>query len=130
MAAKVSKVIVTCAVTGAIHTPSMSPALPLTPDEIAEQAIAAAQAGAAILHLHARNPADGSPTGDPNVFAQFLPQIAERTDAVINLTTGGSPEMTVEDRLAAALRFRPGMCSLKMGSMHFWMHPIADQNKQ
>ena len=129
-AGKRNKVIVTCAVTGAIHTPSMSPALPLTPQEIAEQAIAAAQAGAAILHLHARKPSDGSPTGDPAVFAQFLPQIAERTDAVINLTTGGSPEMTVEERLAAALRFKPEMCSLNMGSMNFSMHPAADKIKE
>ena len=125
-----NKVIVTCAVTGAIHTPSMSPSLPLTPREIADQAIAAAQAGAAILHLHARNPSDGSPTGDPEVFAQFLPEIAARTDAVINLTTGGSPEMTVEDRLAAALRFKPEMCSLNMGSMNFSMHPAADKIKE
>lgn len=124
-----SKVIVTCAVTGAIHTPSMSPALPISPAEIAQQAVDAAQAGAAILHLHARNPADGSPTGDPGVFAQFLPAIKERTDAVINLTTGGSPEMTVEERLAAALRFKPEMCSLNMGSMNFSMHPVADKMK-
>ena len=124
-----TKVIITCAVTGAIHTPSMSAALPLTPQEIATQAIEAAQAGAAILHLHARNPEDGSPTGDPRVFAQFLPAIKEATDAVINLTTGGSPEMTVEDRLAAALRFKPEMCSLNMGSMNFSMHPAADKIK-
>jgi uncharacterized protein (DUF849 family) len=124
-----AKVIITCAVTGAIHTPSMSAALPLTPQEIATQAIEAAQAGAAILHLHARNPEDGSPTGDPRVFAQFLPAIKEQTDAVINLTTGGSPEMTVEDRLAAALRFKPEMCSLNMGSMNFSMHPAADKIK-
>jgi uncharacterized protein (DUF849 family) len=122
-----TKVIITCAVTGAIHTPSMSPALPLTPQDIATQAVDAAEAGAAILHLHARNPEDGSPTGDPRVFAQFLPAIKERTDAVINLTTGGSPEMTVEDRLAAALRFKPEMCSLNMGSMNFSMHPVADK---
>lgn len=125
-----NKVIITCAVTGAIHTPSMSRALPITPEEIAEQAVAAAQAGAAILHLHARNPVDGSPTGDPEVFAKFLPAIKERTDAVINLTTGGSPEMTVEDRLAAAIRFKPEMCSLNMGSMNFSMHPIAEKIKQ
>jgi uncharacterized protein (DUF849 family) len=123
------KVIITCAITGAIHTPSMSPALPITPADIADQAVAAAQAGAAILHLHARNPADGSPTGDPDVFAQFLPAVKERTDAVINLTTGGSPEMSVEQRLAAALRFKPEMCSLNMGSMNFAMHPVADKIK-
>jgi uncharacterized protein (DUF849 family) len=130
MSKSTNKVIVTCAVTGAIHTPSMSPALPISPEEIAEQAVAAAKAGAAILHLHARNPKDGSPTGDPDVFAKFLPAIKERTDAVINLTTGGSPEMTVEERLAAALRFKPEMCSLNMGSMNFSMHPIADKIKE
>lgn len=129
MSKSTSKVIITCAVTGAIHTPSMSAALPISPEEIADQAVAAAEAGAAILHLHARNPADGSPTGDPDVFARFLPAIKERTDAVINLTTGGSPEMTVEDRLAAALRFKPEMCSLNMGSMNFSMHPVADKIK-
>ena len=125
-----NKVIVTCAVTGAIHTPTLSPALPYRPQDIADQAIAAAQAGAAILHLHARNPEDGSPTGDPNVFAQFLPAIHEQTDAVINLTTGGSPEMTVEDRLAAALRFQPEMCSLNMGSMNFSFHLMGSKVEQ
>jgi len=123
------KVIITCAVTGAIHTPTLSDALPYTPQDIAQQAVEAAQAGAAILHLHARNPEDGSPTGDPDVFAQFLPAIGERTDAVINLTTGGSPEMTVEQRLAAALRFRPEMCSLNMGSMNFSMHLMGSKVK-
>jgi len=119
MAKTSNKVIITCAVTGAIHTPTLSAALPYTPADIAQQAIAAAKAGAAILHLHARNPQDGSPTGDPTVFAQFLPQIHAASDAVINLTTGGSPDMTVEQRLAAALRFQPEMCSLNMGSMNF-----------
>lgn len=125
-----NKVIVTCAVTGAIHTPTLSPALPYRPQDIADQAIAAAQAGAAILHLHARNPEDGSPTGNPDIFAQFLPAIHEQTDAVINLTTGGSPEMTVEDRLAAALRFRPEMCSLNMGSMNFAFHLMGSKVEQ
>ncbi len=120
-----NKVIITCAVTGAIHTPTLSDALPFKPADIAQQAIDAARAGAAILHLHARNPADGSPTGDPDVFAQFLPRIHAETDAVINLTTGGSPEMTVEQRLAAALRFRPEMCSLNMGSMNFAFHGMT-----
>jgi uncharacterized protein (DUF849 family) len=123
--AKSNKVIITCAVTGAIHTPTLSDALPYTPADIAQQAVDAAKAGAAILHLHARNPADGSPTGDPNVFAQFLPVIKEQCDAVINLTTGGSPEMTVEQRLAAALRFQPEMCSLNMGSMNFSFHGMG-----
>ena len=100
MAAKSDKVIITCAVTGAIHTPTMSDALPVTPDQIAEQAIGAAEAGAAILHLHARNPQDGRPTGDPAVFMQFLPRIKQATDAVVNITTGGSPTMAVEERLA------------------------------
>jgi uncharacterized protein (DUF849 family) len=125
MAKASSKVIITCAVTGAIHTPTLSAGLPYTPADIARQAIDAANAGAAILHLHARNPQDGSPTGDPNVFAQFLPQIHASTDAVINLTTGGSPDMTVEQRLAAALRFQPEMCSLNMGSMNFAFHGMA-----
>lgn len=124
------KVIITCAVTGAIHTPALSAALPYTPSDIARQAIDAANAGAAILHLHARKPETGEPTGDPEVFAQFLPQIKDASDAVINLTTGGSPEMTVEERLAAALRFRPEMCSLNMGSMNFSMHPIAGKVKE
>jgi uncharacterized protein (DUF849 family) len=125
MAKASNKVIITCAVTGAIHTPTLSPGLPFTPVDIAAQAIAAARAGAAILHLHARNPTDGSPTGDPDVFAQFLPEIHASTDAVINLTTGGSPDMTVEQRLAAALRFKPEMCSLNMGSMNFSFHGMT-----
>jgi 3,5-dioxohexanoate:acetyl-CoA acetone transferase len=123
--AKPHKVIITCAVTGAIHTPTLSGALPYTPADIARQAIEAARAGAAILHLHARNPHDGSPTGSPDVFAQFLPEIHRSCDAVINLTTGGSPDMSVEQRLAAALRFKPEMCSLNMGSMNFAFHGMA-----
>ena len=99
-----SKVIIACAITGGIHTPTMSDALPCTPSEIAEQAIAAAEAGASILHLHARDPEDGRPTPDPDVFMQFLPRIKQSTDAVINITTGGSLNMTVEDRLAAPLQ--------------------------
>ncbi len=125
MAKPTNKVIITCAVTGAIHTPTLSAGLPYTPADIARQAIDAARAGAAILHLHARNPADGSPTGNPDVFAEFLPEIHAATDAVINLTTGGSPEMTVEQRLAAALRFQPEMCSLNMGSMNFAFHGMT-----
>jgi uncharacterized protein (DUF849 family) len=114
-----SKIIISCAVTGSAHTPTMSDALPITPSEIAEQSIAAAEAGAAILHLHARIPETGAPTGDPDVYAQFLPIIRQRTDAVINITTGGSATMTVKDRLAAAARFKPEMCSLNMGSINF-----------
>ena len=125
MAKPTNKVIITCAVTGAIHTPTLSDALPFKPADIAQQAVDAAKAGAAILHLHARNPQDGSPTGDPEVFNQFLPVIKSQTDAVINLTTGGSPEMSVEQRLAAALRFKPEMCSLNMGSLNFSFHPMA-----
>lgn len=118
-------VIVTCAVTGAIHTPSMSPHLPLTPQAIAEQAIDAFEAGAAILHLHARDPRDGRPTADPEVFAQFLPVIRSATDAIVNITSGGSTKMSLEERLAPPLRFKPEMASLNMGSMNFSIHPAA-----
>jgi uncharacterized protein (DUF849 family) len=120
-----NKVIVSCAITGAIHTPTLSDALPYKPSDIARQAIEAAEAGAAILHLHARNPDDGSPTGNPAVFREFLPIIHAGTDAVINLTTGGSPEMSPEERLAAALEFSPEMCSLNMGSMNFAFHSMG-----
>lgn len=118
------KVIITCAVTGSIHTPTMSPNLPFTPQEIAEQGIAAAKAGAAILHLHARDPNDGRPTADPDVFMQFLPKIKAECDAVINITTGGSSAMTLEQRLAAPLLAQPEMCSLNMGSMNFGLFPM------
>ncbi|MDB5572301.1 MAG: prokaryotic protein of unknown function [Hyphomicrobiales bacterium] len=124
---KSNKVIITCAVTGSIHTPTMSDALPLTPDEIAQQAIAAAEAGAAILHLHARDPKDGRPTPDPKVFMEFLPRIKQNCDAVVNITTGGGITMTVEERLAAPLLASPEMCSLNMGSMNFALHPLADR---
>lgn len=119
------RVIISCAVTGSVHTPSMSPHLPLTPDQIAEQAIEAAAAGAAILHLHARDPSDGRPTADPAVFDAFVPRIRDATDAVINITTGGSTRMTLEERLAYPLRAQPEMCSLNMGSMNFSIHPAA-----
>lgn len=121
-AVKSRKVIITCAVTGSVHTPSMSPHLALTPDQIAEQAIEAARAGAAVLHLHARNPADGRPTPDPAVFDQFVPRIAAATNAIINITTGGSVSMTLDDRLAYPLRAAPELCSLNMGSMNFAFH--------
>jgi len=117
------KVVITCAVTGSIHTPSMSPHLPITPDEIVEAAVGAAEAGAAIVHLHARDPADGRPTPDPDVFMQFLPRIKQACGAVINVTTGGGPSMTVQERLAAAYRAEPEMCSLNMGSMNFGLFP-------
>ena len=125
-----NKVVISCAVTGAMHTPTMSDALPLTPAEIAEHSIAAAEAGAAIIHLHARVPETGEPTGNPDVFAQFLPVIKQRTDAVINITTGGSPTMSVQDRLAGAVRFQPEMCSLNMGSMNFAIFPAAKRITQ
>jgi len=124
------KVIISCAITGAMHTPTMSDALPITPARIAAESLEAAAAGAAIIHLHARKAADGEPTGNPDVFAQFLPEIHHRTDAVINLTTGGSPTMSVADRLAAALRFKPEMCSLNMGSMNFAIFPAATRIDQ
>lgn len=120
-----AKVIISCAVTGSAHTPTMSPALPVTPEEIAEQSLAAVRAGAAILHLHARVPEDGRPTGDPDVYARFLPIIRQQTDAVINITTGGAATMSVQDRLAAAVRFQPEMCSLNMGSLNFAFFPAA-----
>jgi uncharacterized protein (DUF849 family) len=125
-----NKVIISCAITGAMHTPTMSDALPITPQEIADQSIAAAEAGAAIIHLHARVPETGEPTGSPDVYARFLPVIKQRTDAVINLTTGGSPAMSVQDRLAGALRFKPEMCSLNMGSMNFAIYPAANRITQ
>src|SRR5882762_4255720 len=122
-----SKVIISCAVTGAVHTPTMSPHLPITPQEITRQAIEAAQAGAAVLHLHARDPRTGKPTPNPDVFMQFLPQIAEATDAVVNITTGGGQGMSLDDRLAAPLRASPELCSLNMGSMNFGMYPMISR---
>ena len=121
------KVIVTCAVTGAIHTPSMSPHLPVTPDEIAENAIAAAEAGATVIHLHARDPQTGRPTQAPGAFQDFLPRIKQNTAAVINLTTGGSPHMTIEERLRPAAHFKPEVASLNMGSMNFGLFPMLDR---
>jgi uncharacterized protein (DUF849 family) len=130
MAAKGNnKIIISCAVTGAIHTPTMSEHLPYTPEDIAAQAIGAAEAGAAILHLHARNPSTGAPTPDPAVFMQFLPVIKQATDAVINITTGGGLDMTVEQRLEGPRALRPEMCSLNMGSMNFGIFPLADRYK-
>ncbi len=117
--AKKTKVIISCAITGAIHTPTMSPHLPVTPDEIAEQSIAAAEAGAAVIHLHARDPKDGRPTGDPEVFMKFLPRIKQNTNAIVNITTGGGLGMTMDERIAAARRAAPEIASLNMGSMNF-----------
>ncbi len=118
-------VVITCAITGAIHTPTMSDALPYTPEDIAAQAIAASEAGAAILHLHARRPHDGGVTIDPEAFAAFLPRIRQSTDAVVNISTGGSLTNSIDERIAPALRFSPEMCSLNMGSMNFSFHPLA-----
>ena len=120
-------VIITCAVTGAIHTPTMSPHLPITPDEIASEAIAAAEAGAAILHLHARNPETGQPDQTPEAFARFLPRIKQATDAVVNITTGGSPYMKVEERVRPATTFKPEVASLNMGSMNFGLFHLLDK---
>lgn len=124
------KIIITCAVTGSVHTPSMSPHLPITPDQIAEQAIAAAEAGAAVLHLHARDPQDGRPSFDPAVYRQFLPRIHAATDAVINLTTGGSHTMTLEQRLAGALDISAEMASCNMGSMNFGFFPVLEKMRE
>ena len=122
-----NKVIITCAVTGAIHTPTMSPHLPITPDEIADASIGAWEAGASIIHLHARNPEDGSPTPDPDVFMEFLPRVKQATDAVVNISTGGGHGMTVQQRLGAAVKASPEMTSLNMGSMNFGLFPILDK---
>ena len=122
--ARRGKVIISCAVTGSIHVPSQSPHLPLTPAQIAENAIGAAEAGAAIVHLHARDPETGRPMPDPDVFARFLPQIKENSNVVINITTGGGHGMTVEERTRAANRFEPELCSLNMGSMNFGLFPL------
>src|SRR5437016_13302518 len=124
------KVVITCAVTGSIHTPTMSPYLPLTPDEVARDAIAAAEAGAAILHLHARDPKDGRPTPDPDVFMQFLPRIKQATNAVVNITTGGGHGMTLDERLAAPLRAKPEVCSMNVGSMKFGLYAVVDRYKE
>jgi uncharacterized protein (DUF849 family) len=125
MAAPADKVIVSCAVTGCVHTPTRSAYLSITPDQIAEQAIEAAEAGATILHLHARDPLDGRPTADPTVFDQFVPRIAAATDAVLNITIGGSMRMTLDERLAYPLQAKPEMCSLSMGLMNSAVDPAA-----
>ena len=125
-----NKVIITCAVTGAIHTPSMSPYLPVTPEEIADAAVGAAEAGAAVVHLHARNPVDGRPDQSPEAFGRFLPQIKQRTGAVVNLTTGGGPGMLVAERVKPSAVFKPEVASLNMGSMNFGLYPMLNRFKE
>lgn len=125
-----NKVIITCAVTGAIHTPSMSPHLPVSGEEIAQAAIGAAQAGAAIVHLHARRPQDGAPSQDPALFAAFLPKIKADTDVVINITTGGAPTMLVAERLQPVARYQPEVASLNMGSMNFGLYGMLARVKE
>ena len=124
------KVVITCAVTGAIHTPSMSPFLPVTPQEIIDDGIKAFEAGASILHLHARDPENGRPTQDPEMFRKFLPQLKQATSAVLNLTTGGSPHMTVAERMRPAAELKPEVASLNMGSMKFGLYPMLNRFKE
>ena len=116
---KSDKVIITCAVTGSIHTPTMTPHLPITPDQITAEAIAAAEAGAAMLHLHARDPETGKPDQNPELFRQFMPRIKQQTDAILNITTGGGLGMSLEDRLAPTKALKPEVCSMNMGSINF-----------
>jgi uncharacterized protein (DUF849 family) len=123
------KVIITCAVTGSIHTPTMTPYLPITPDEVAQASIGAAEAGAAIIHLHARDPKDGKPTPSPEMFMQFLPRIKQNTDAVLNITTGGGHGMTLQERMAGALKAKPEMATCNMGSMNFGLYPMLNRYK-
>ena len=130
MSASQSKVIVTCAVTGSVHTPTMTPYLPVTPAEIATSALGAAQAGASIIHLHVRDPENGRPSADPKLYFEALEQIKGKTDAVINITTGGSQDMTVDDRLKAPLALSPEMASLNLGTMNFGLFPLIDKHKE
>jgi uncharacterized protein (DUF849 family) len=125
--AKPAKVIISCAITGAIHTPSMSPHLPVTPDEIAASAIGAAEAGAAVVHLHARDAESGRPVQTPEAFMQFLPRIKQQSNAVINITTGGAPRMTLEDRVRPAATLKPELASLNMGSINFGLYPMLNR---
>jgi len=130
MASAQGKVIITCAVTGAIHTPSMSPFLPISAQQIADEAVAAAEAGAAIVHLHARDPADGRPSQNVGLFLEFLPEIRQRSNVVINITTGGAPTMSVEERLQPALHLKPEIASLNMGSMNFGLYEMLKRYKE
>jgi len=125
-----SNVIITCAITGSVHTPSMSPYLPVTPDQIAQSALDAAEAGAAIVHLHARDPQTGRPTQDPALYAQFLQRIKAQSDVVINITTGGSPMLPVSERMLPATQFKPEVASLNMGSMNFGMYELLERFKE
>jgi uncharacterized protein (DUF849 family) len=125
-----NKVIITCAITGSIHTPSMSPYLPVTPEQIADSAIGAVEAGAAIVHLHARNPETGRPDQSPDAFMRFVPRIKQRTNAVINLTSGGAPTMRVEERAMPAATLKPEVASLNMGSMNFGLYPMLNRFKE
>jgi uncharacterized protein (DUF849 family) len=128
--AKISnKVVITCAVTGAIHTPTMSPHLPITPDEIIKDSLAAIEAGAAIVHLHARDPENGRPDQTPEAFKRFLPRLKQQTNAVINITSGGSPYMRVEERVLPAATFKPEVASLNMGSINFGLYHLLDKYK-
>lgn len=124
-----SKVIISCAITGSIHTPSMSPYLPITPEEIANEALAAAAAGASVVHLHARHPETGRPTQDVDLFRKFLPRIHAESDVVVNITTGGAPTMLAEERLQPALQLKPEIASLNMGSMNFGLYPMLARFK-
>jgi uncharacterized protein (DUF849 family) len=124
------KIIITCAVTGSIHTPSMSPHLPVTAQQIADEAVSAARAGAAIVHLHARNPVDGRPDQTPDAFRPFVTDIKDRSDVVINITTGGAPTMTVDERMQPALQLKPEVASLNMGSMNFGLFPMLGRYKE
>ena len=124
------KVIISCAVTGAIHTPSMSPYLPVTPEEIAESSIAAAQAGAAIIHLHARDPQTGKPDQRPEAFVPFLTEIKKHSNAIVNLTTGGSPYMSVQERMRPAQQLKPEVASMNMGTMNFGLYPMLQRFKE
>ena len=128
--ARARKVIITCAVTGSIHTPSMSPYLPITAEEIADAAIGAAEAGAAVVHLHARDPKDGRPDQSPQAFAPFLKVIKQRSNCVVNITTGGAPTMMVEERVRPAATFKPEVASLNMGTMNFGLYPMLERQKE
>ncbi len=128
--AKKHKVMITCAVTGAIHTPTMSPHLPITPEEIIDAAVGAAEAGAALVHVHARNPKTGQPDQSPEAFLPFLKVIKQRSNCVLNITTGGAPTMSVEERLKPCATLKPEVASLNMGSMNFGLYPMLERYKE